>query len=1166
MASSSFVHIHNHTEYSLLDGLSRIKPLVARASELGMPAIAMTDHGFMAGTVEFVLACQSAHIKPLVGCELYVAPDSRHRRDTREAFHLVLIAENLEGYHNIARLCSLGYLEGFYQRPRIDHELLEQYHTGIIASSACLSGEVAQALLAGDMEKAVNIACYYRDLFGRDRFYVEIQDHGLADQAAIRSGLIEVARRAGVGLLASNDAHYINADDALAHDVLLCIQTNSMYDAPKRMRYDSDQFYLKSAEEMALLFQDIPQALENTLRIADMVQIDWPFGDGHNAELPDPGVPEPHTPSSYLRALAEEGLQRLFDPDDTAVRERLEYELQVIEQTGYPRYFLIVRDFAQFARERGIQYGVRGSAAGSLVSYCIGITNVDPIHYGLTFERFLNPERISMPDIDMDFDDTRREEVIEYVRQKYGNDHVGQIGTFGTLGAKMAVRDVGRALGVPIESINRFVKLIPSRPGTTFEKAFAEVPELSQMLQADPELQRVVDIARRVEGVNRHLSVHAAGVVITHRPLIDLAPLCTTRDGQVLTQYSMNALESAGLLKMDFLGLINLRILATAAKNVEQTRGITVDLEHLPLDDAKTWEMLGQGDTTGVFQLESEGMRKNITQLKPTTIIELAAMVALYRPGPMEHIPTYIASKHGRQQVQYPHPSLEPILKETYGVIVFQDQVMMIVREIAGFSLGQADILRKAMGKKKADIMAKQRIEFIKGAQARGIDEKQADDLYNLLLPFAGYAFNKAHAVCYSLVAYQTAYMKANYPIEYLAALLAAAIDSQDKVAVYVQECRKRGIPLLPPDVNLSGLSFTVENDAIRFGLLALKNVGQAAVEAILTARGSRPFTSLMDFCRRVTQVEGTVSRATIETLIKAGALCSIEPNRARLLRGLPDCLAQAQRSARDARIGQADLFGEASIDIDPELPEAPDLPRDQIMAYEKELLGIYLTDHPLKRYEQQFRNSGATNIVDIGSYPHDSVIHVAGLIASIRQITTVTQKQMAVLVLEDMTASINAVLLPQNYEKCRAMLRDNSLVLVKAKVRYRTETVNGTSPSPHSDTEDPAETQEPHETHGQAELIIESMEPLGHGRAPSSDDQTATVTSVHIRLTDHERDILPTLRSIIECYPGSGKLILHVTEGDKEAHILSRLGVDLSGGLHNDLKQLLGPNRAWLQ
>ncbi len=1163
MASPSFVHIHNHTEYSLLDGLSRIKPLVNRAMELGMPAIAMTDHGFMAGAVEFVLACKSAKIKPLVGCEIYVAPDSRHRRDTRESYHLVLIAETLEGYHNIARLCSLGYLEGFYQKPRVDHELLEQYHSGIIASSACLSGEVARALLAGDMDKAVNIACYYRDLFGRDRFFVEIQDHGLSDQASIRSGLIEVARRAHVGLVASNDAHYINADDALAHDVLLCIQTNSMYDAPKRMRYDSDQFYLKSAEEMARLFQDVPQALENTLLIQEMVDIDWPFGDGQNAELPDPGVPEPHTPSSYLRELAEQGLQRLYDAGDQTVRDRLEFELDVIEQTGYPRYFLIVRDFAQFARERGIQYGVRGSAAGSLVSYCIGITGVDPIRYGLTFERFLNPERISMPDIDMDFDDTRREEVIRYVRDKYGNDHVGQIGTFGTLGAKMAVRDVGRALGVPIESINRFVKLIPSRPGTTFEKAFAEVPELTSMLQADPDLKHVVDIARRVEGVNRHLSVHAAGVVITNRPLIDLAPLCTTRDGQVLTQYSMNALESAGLLKMDFLGLINLRILATAAKNVEQTRGIVVDLENLPLDDAKTWDMLGQGDTTGVFQLESEGMRKNITQLKPSTIIELAAMVALFRPGPMEHIPTYIASKHGRQQVTYPHPSLEPILKETYGVIVFQDQVMMIVREIAGFSLGQADILRKAMGKKKADIMAQQRIKFIEGAQSKGIDEKQADELYNLLLPFAGYAFNKAHAVCYSLVAYQTAYMKANYPIEYLAALLAAAIESQDKMAVYIQECRRRGIALLPPDVNHSALSFTVENESIRFGLLALKNIGQSAVEAILAARGNQPFTSLMDLCRRVLQ-EGTVSRTTIETLIKAGALSSIEPNRARLLRGLPDCLAQAQRSARDARIGQADLFGEAAIEMDPELPDVPDLPRDQIMAYEKELLGIYLSDHPLRRFEQQFRNSGAVNIVDVNTYPVDSVIRVAGLITSVRHIHTQNHQPMASLVLEDMTASIPAAVFGNTYEKYKQLLHDNNLVLVKAKVRYRDHMNNGSAGHvSHTDGDEQADVQE---TRGRADLVIDTIDSLGNGRAPSGDDQAATATAVHIRLSDHEREILPTLRSIIECYPGRAKLILHVAEGDSEAQIVSRLGVDLSGGLPNDLKQLLGPNRAWTQ
>ncbi|MFN4032548.1 MAG: DNA polymerase III subunit alpha [Fimbriimonadales bacterium] len=1055
---AGFVHLHLHTEFSLLDGATRIKDLVKRVADFEMPAVAISDHGVLFGAIDFYNACQSAGVKPIIGCEIYLAPRRMHDKTKQDqnSFHLLLLAKDEIGYKNLIRLSTIANLEGFYYKPRVDKEILRAHAQGLIATSSCLAGEIPDALLKGSYERAKRLLEEYLDIFGRENFYIELQDHGLPEQRMVNEGLLQLAQEYRLPLLATNDAHYLCREDASMHDVLLCVQTGATLDKPDRLKFATQEFYVKSAQEMAQLFPDHPDALHNTLEVAERCRLNLEFG---RVQLPTPDLPEGKTAMQHLRDLCYDALPRLVPNYTETHTQRLEYELAVIETTGFAPYFLIVRDFAQFARREGIYFGVRGSAAGSFVSYCIGITDIDPIEYDLTFERFLNPERIQMPDIDMDFEDARRHLVIQYVREKYGHDHVAQIVTFGTLAAKAALRDVARVMQLPTALVDRLAKAIPTQPGMTLEKALA-IAEVKQEYERNPDARRLIDMARRLEGITRNTSMHAAGVVISKEPLTEHVPLMRSNDGELLTQYHMGALEQIGLLKMDFLGLSNLSALAQTVENIKRTRGIDIDVRRLPLDDAKTYEMLGRGDTTGVFQLESAGMRRYIRELRPQNVRELAAMVALYRPGPMDHIPTYINRKHGREPITYPHPWLEPILQETYGVIVYQDQVLKAVQALAGFSLGKADILRRAMGKKKPEEMKRMRAEFVEGARAQGIDDEEANRLFDLIEPFAGYAFNKAHAVCYAHVAYQTAYLKANYPVEYMAALMAVFKDKTEKIANFIDECQTMGIRVLPPDINKSHAGFTVEptdgasspargrrraaptqtryDHAIRFGLGAIKGVGEAAVEAILHERAANgAFEDIFDFAARM-QESGALNRATLEALIQAGAFESIHPNRAQLLNGLDAVLSYAQSLARLKDENQNSLFdeGQEALTIaKPALQIVQDLSTPEKLALERELLGVYLSDHPIRPYMRIL--SGKATPIAHAKEREGATLTIGGIITAVETRTSKkTGAKMANLQLEDLTGAIRVTVFASTYEQYRDAIQKDRAVLIRGKLQ----------------------------------------------------------------------------------------------------------------------------------
>lgn len=1072
MEAKSFVHLHLHSEYSLLDGAVRIPQLVKMVANHEMPAVALTDHGVLYGAIDFYNACQKEGVKPIIGCELYLAPRSireKERAHKKESvyYHLLTLAKNEVGYRNLLKLATVAQLEGFYYKPRVDKFLLREHAEGLIATSSCLAGDIPQALLTGNYDLAKHLTEEYLEIFGKENFYIELQDHNLPEQRQVNEGLLKLAEEMKLPLVCTNDAHYLTREDAEMHDVLLCVQTNTNIDDPKRMKFESQEFYVKTPQEMRERFGRYKGAMENTFEIAERCNLNLEFG---RCPMPAPDMPEGKTPIEHVRDLCYECLPRLVPNSNEAHKERLEYELSVIDKTGFASYFLIVRDFAIFAREQGIYFGVRGSAAGSFVSYCLGITDIDPIEYDLTFERFLNIERIQMPDIDMDFEDMRRDLVIKYVREKYGEDRVAQIITFGTLAARAAVRDSARALNMPLQLADKVAKIIPAMPGMTIQKAM-KLKEFQQEYERSNDVKRLVDMAQRIEGITRNASVHAAGVVISHEPLVNYVPLSRAADGSLVTQYHMGNLEEIGLLKMDFLGLSNLSVLARAVENIQQTTGKLVDVRKLPMDDAKTYEMLGKGDTTGVFQLESAGMRRYIRQLRPQSVRELAAMVALYRPGPMDHIPQFIDSKHGNRRIEYAHPRLEPILKETYGVIVYQDQVMKIVQALAGFSLGKADILRRAMGKKKPEEMRKMRAEFVKGASEQNIPEKEANQLFDLIEPFAGYAFNKAHAVCYAHVAYQTAYLKANYPVEYMAALMAVYLDKKEKIASFIEECHRLDIAVLSPNVNTSNAGFSIEpwsdekaarqrgkkqkranqnarTSAVRFGLTAIKNVGEAAVEAILKARAEGgPFRDIYDFCERLL-TNGGIARATIETLIRAGAFDSLHSNRKQLLDGLELILQHAQALARERAAGQNSLFGgdnkNAPAIPKPMLPDVDDMNHLEKLAQEKELLGVYLSDHPLRPYARLLERS-VLSIDKLAEVEVGQTIRVGGIISACRILATKkTGAKMASFTLEDTGSAINVTAFPQVYESCREAINKEKIVLVRGKLQSRDGRRNG--------------------------------------------------------------------------------------------------------------------------
>ena len=1062
----SFVHLHVHTEYSLLDGFCRIDGLAKRVRELGQTAVAITDHGVMYGAVDFYRACKKEGVKPIIGCEVYVAPAGRTRFQKVHEFdaesrHLVLLCRDEEGYRNLSYMVSKAFVEGFYIKPRVDMDLLRSHSRGLIALSACLAGEIPKRLVNGSYDAARDYALEMRDIFGEDGFYLELQDHGIRDQAVVNAGLLRIHEETGIPLVCTNDCHYLAPEDAESHDVLLCIQTGKLLEDENRMRYEPRRFYLRSTEEMERLFAQYPGALENTEKIAAACNLEFTFGKYH---LPEFAVPEGETAQTYIRRLCEAGFRERYKGEKPEYRRQLDYELDMIEKMGFTDYFLIVSDFVRFAREQGIPVGPgRGSAAGSMVSYCLHITDIDPMKYSLYFERFLNPERVSMPDIDMDFGDTRRDEVVDYVRRKYGDDRVAQIVTFGTMAARGAIRDVGRVMNMPYAEVDAVAKQVPSGPQNlhiTLDEALRLSKPLKELYDGDPQVKKLIDTAKSLEGVPRHASTHAAGVVITKNPVVDYVPLATN-DDTVVCQYTMTTLEELGLLKMDFLGLRNLTVLADAVEMVKRQEP-DFSLEDIPDDDQGVFEMLTQGKTSGVFQMESAGMTGVCVGLKPQSVEDLTAIVALYRPGPMESIPRFIACKHDPSLISYKHPALEPILSITYGCIVYQEQVIEIFRRLAGYSLGQADMVRRAMSKKKVKDIQRERGAFlhgdrsrnIAGCEANGIPADVAESIYDEIYDFANYAFNKAHAVCYAVVAYQTAWFKLHHPREYMAALLTSVLDSAEKVSEYINECRDMGIALLPPDVNRSRDSFTVEPEGIRFGLVAIKNIGRGFIQAVVRERErGGDFTGFQDFCERM--YDSDINKRAVENLIRAGAFDGFGARRSQLIAVHDKLLDSIGASRRQNVEGQLDFFGMSSgatqrRSVEMILPDIPEYAPEELMRQEKEVTGLYLSGHPMAGYRDVARRAGAVHIAAVNedfaqeggptSFRDEQRITVAGIVTAYRTKATRSGSLMAYATVEDDTASIELLCFSRTLEKYGRLLGEGSAVLIQGKLSVRDE------------------------------------------------------------------------------------------------------------------------------
>ena len=1058
----SFAHLHVHTEFSLLDGANRISTMMEHVKEIGQDAIAITDHGVMYGVVDFYRAAKAAGIKPIIGCEVYVARRTRFdkvRGEDNNPYHLILLCKNEEGYRNLIHMVSLSFSEGFYNRPRVDIELLRQCSGGLIALSACIAGAVPSLILQQNYAGAKQMALEYRDIFGAENFYLELQDHGLREQRDVNRGILKIAEETGIPLVVTNDAHYTRREDAEIQDVLMCIQMGKTVDDVDRMRFETDEFYIKSEEEMAALFPEHPEAIANTAKIAEQCNVDFTFGQYH---LPSYDVPAGYTAEEYLHKLCMEGFEKRYAADDTEKRERLQYELDMIARMGFVDYFLIVWDFIHYAKTHGIPVGPgRGSAAGSMVAYCLDITTLDPIQYSLYFERFLNPERVSMPDIDVDFCYERRQEVIEYVTQKYGADHVAQIVTFGTMAARNAIRDVGRALNMPYGDVDVVAKMIPTELHITIDKALAASPQLRGMYENDQNVHRLIDTARKLEGMPRHASTHAAGVVITNEPVDHYVPLAAN-DGNMVTQFIMTTLEELGLLKMDFLGLRNLTVLSDAEKMVQQNHP-DFRLDEISLNDDATYAMLAQGKTAGVFQLESAGITNVVTGLKPHSIEDITAVVALYRPGPMQSIPRYIACKHDPTQVQYKHPLLKGILDVTYGCMVYQEQVMEVFRVLAGYSLGKADMVRRAMSKKKMKELAKERTNFIygneelgiDGAVKRGVDEQTAESIFDEIMDFANYAFNKAHAVCYAVVSYQTAYMKCHYPQEYMAALLTSILDAAVKIPEYINACRSMGLTVLPPDVNQSCEGFTVVEGNIRFGLAAVRNVGRTFLKELEAerARGGA-FQSFEDFCERMYAHD--LGRRALESLIKSGAFDSMGYRRSQLLQVYESVLTAVVNAHRRNVEGQMDLFGMGAAEDKREqivMPNIAELPKREMLSMEKETTGLYLSGHPMDDYRELVERAKCASIHDIAEdlsgerdaaqpqvYRDKMQVLLAGVITSVRLKTTKNNTMMAYVVAEDLTGSLELVVFSSVLQQAGDWLKEDRAVWIVGRIDAREE------------------------------------------------------------------------------------------------------------------------------
>ena len=1137
-----FVHLHVHTEYSLLDGMCRIPALLSRVKEYGMPAVAITDHGNLFGVVEFYRQAMSAGVKPIIGTEVYVAPGSRFEKSARSAaeaaYHLVLLAENETGYKNLLKLSTASYLEGFYYKPRVDKELLDTYHKGLVALSACLAGQVNAEASRENLGGAEKAACTYRDIFGADNFFLELQDEGMPEQHRTNPLMVSLAKKCGIPIVATNDCHYVDRKDALAHDVLLCIQTGSTIDQQDRLKFPTDQFYLRSPAEMMERFSQWPEAIENAAELGHRCNVELEFGQHL---LPRYTVPEGYTPIRYLRELVDNGLQGRYAQITAEIRDRADRELEIIEQMNYTGYFLVVWDFVNFARRNGIPVGPgRGSGTGSLVSFALRITDLDPLKYGLQFERFVNPERVSPPDFDIDFCYVRREKVINYVREKYGQENVSQIITFGTMAARGAIRDVGRALNLPYGVVDRVAKLVPWQLNMTLAEALEQEEELRKMKE-QPEIGRLWEIATSLEGLVRHASVHAAGVVISAQPLTEYVPLYRAKgDPQepTTTQYESSALEKIGLMKMDFLGLRTLTVIDDTVRCLKENRGIELRLNGLPLDDPKTFELLRSAHTAGVFQLESAGMRDLAKKIAVEKFEEIVAMVALFRPGPMHMLEDYVRRKHGLTPIKYDHALLKPILEETYGVMLYQEQVIKIASEVGGFPLGQADLLRRAMGKKDPDEMARLREDFVKGARKQKVSPKTAEKIFNHMAQFAGYGFNKSHSAAYALIAYWTAYLKANFPREFMAATLTSEMDNTDKLASYIEECKRLDIAVLPPDITESKKEFVVTEDGIRFGLAAVKNVGTGTVDAIVAERErGGTFRSIFDLCARVDLRQ--INKRVLESLIKAGALDSAGARRSQMFAAVDRAMEQGQMLQREKQSGQTSLFdllGDKSGAVcDESVPDTEEWPENKLLANEKEVLGFYVSGHPLARFARTIEQFATAKTTDIPSLQDDTAVTMGGIITRVKAQTTRRGERMAFVTLEDLDGFLEVIVYPETYQKSKSMLMEDAPVMLVGRVSS---------------------------SNGQTRVVASDIFPLEE--APKH-----LVSGVHIRLVTSglEEPMLHQLESLVSAHSGQSDLYVHLVT-PHHGEVIIKAGeknrVEPSDAFVKAAEELLGEKSLW--
>jgi len=1133
MLHSDFVHLHVHTQYSLLDGACLIRDLTDLARRMKMPACAITDHGNMFGAIEFYQSCLMNGIKPIIGCEVYIAPkgrlDKTFSAGEETANHLILLVKDETGYRNLMKLVSIGYLEGFYYKPRIDKEILAQYSEGLIALSSCLKGEIPRSIINNKEEALIRLTAEYRDILGKENFYFEVQDNSIPEQREVNKRLIKLGNELGIGLVATNDVHYLTKDSAKAHEALLCIQTQTTLSDPNRMRLQTDQFYFKSTEEMKALFKDVPEAVSNTIKIAERCNLELDF---KKTFLPHFTAPQDITRERYIKDLCEQNLESRYKEVNSQIKDRLESELKVINKSGYTSYFLIVWDFVNYAKSKGIAVGPgRGSAAGSIVSYLLGITDIDPLRYNLLFERFLNSERVSMPDIDIDFCYEKRGEVIDYVIQKYGKDNVAQIITFGTMAARAVIRDVGRVMNLPYADVDKIAKLVPMDPDMTLELALEQEPELARLYKEDPKIKELIDVSRKLEGLTRHASTHAAGVVISEDTLTNHVPLFKTADGQISTGYAMGSLEKIGLLKMDFLGLRTLTVIQEALKIINRVNGINLKVEDIPMDDPATYKLLNGAESTGVFQLESSGMRDLLRKLKAGKFEDIIALLALYRPGPIGSgmLDDYMKRKHGKVEVRYDHPLLEAALKETYGIIVYQEQVMMIVSSLAGFSLAQADILRRAIGKKTPEIMEQQRKAFIDGALKNRISNRIAEKIFKLIEHFAGYGFNKSHSAAYAMISYRTAYLKANYPVEFMTALLTSEKDNTDKIVEYIDEAERMGIKILPPDINKSYANFTMtDKNEIRFGLSAVKNVGEGAIESIIEARKKHgQFTSLYEFCEKTDS--RLVNKKVLESLIKCGAFDSMGLRRSQLMAVLSEAMDAASAAHKESAIGQMMFFMEAGSSR--QVPDIKEWPENQLLNFEKEMIGFYITGHPLAKYEKMLKEYSTAASSGLKSLEDGQKVWFGGIINKIKNtVTKRTGEKMAIMMVEDMEGSVEALVFPNSYKNVYKYIMPNAAIFINGRLSLKED---------------------------RPKIIVEEIIPI-------TDARKRFTQSVSIDLLSQgmDEELFGRLRNVFSRYQGDTPVYLNFatkTNGPFRQIVDRKLFVSPTNELASELETLIG-------